>query len=44
MTDLFARIEAETGIDSHSLEITIIESPRVNWGIRGTNAEDLALT
>ncbi|MBT2555556.1 tautomerase family protein [Arthrobacter sp. ISL-5] len=43
ISELFARIEAEAGIDPHSLEITILESPRVNWGIRGVNAADLAL-
>jgi len=41
--ELFARIEAEVGIDPHSVEITITETPKVNWGIRGHNAEDLAL-
>jgi 4-oxalocrotonate tautomerase family enzyme len=41
--ELFARIAAEVGIAPHSVEITITETPRVNWGIRGMNAEDLAL-
>jgi phenylpyruvate tautomerase PptA (4-oxalocrotonate tautomerase family) len=43
IADLFARIEAEAEINPHSLEITIMETPRVNWGIRGVNAADLAL-
>lgn len=43
LSELFARIEAEAGIPAHSVEVTITETPRVNWGIRGVNAEDLAL-
>lgn len=27
----------------HRVEVTITESPKVNWGIRGSNAADLAL-
>lgn len=41
--ELFARVEEKAGISPHSLEITITETPRVNWGIRGQNAADLAL-
>ena len=40
---LFDRIAAEVGIAPHSVEITITETPKENWGIRGVNAEDLAL-
>ena len=43
IAELFARVEARTGISPHSVEITITETPKVNWGIRGQNAEDLAL-
>ncbi|MFJ4285716.1 tautomerase family protein [Paenarthrobacter nicotinovorans] len=43
IADLFARIESEAGIKPHSVEITITETPRVNWGIRGVNAADLSL-
>ena len=43
VAELFARIEAEAGIAPHSVEITITETPRVNWGIRGANAADLEL-
>jgi 4-oxalocrotonate tautomerase family enzyme len=43
ITQLFARIEQEAGIAPHSVEITITETPKVNWGIRGANAADLAL-
>jgi phenylpyruvate tautomerase PptA (4-oxalocrotonate tautomerase family) len=43
IAELFSRIEAATGIAPHSLEITITETPKVNWGIRGQNAADLSL-
>jgi 4-oxalocrotonate tautomerase family enzyme len=43
IAELFARIEAATGVAPHSVEITITETPKVNWGIRGLNAEDLSL-
>lgn len=43
IAELFARVEAEAGIAPHSLEITLTETPRVNWGIRGRNAADLQL-
>ena len=43
IAELFTRVEAEAGISPHSLEITITETPRVNWGIRGQNAADLTL-
>jgi phenylpyruvate tautomerase PptA (4-oxalocrotonate tautomerase family) len=42
ITELFERVEREAGVP-HSLEITITETPKVNWGIRGQNAADLAL-
>lgn len=41
--ELFERVEREAGIPPHSLEITITETPKVNWGIRGRNAVDLEL-
>ncbi|MBT2504220.1 tautomerase family protein [Curtobacterium sp. ISL-83] len=43
VSELYARIESKVGIAPHSVEITITETPKVNWGIRGDNAEDLAL-
>lgn len=43
IAELFARIEAKAGIKPHSIEITITETPKANWGIRGQNAADLAL-
>ncbi|PZG17636.1 tautomerase family protein [Nonomuraea aridisoli] len=30
--------------DPEDLELTIVETPRVNWGIRGVPAEELALS
>jgi 4-oxalocrotonate tautomerase family enzyme len=41
--ELFARIHAEVGIDPHSVEITLTETPKANWGIRGQVASDLEL-
>ncbi|OIH93742.1 tautomerase family protein [Curtobacterium sp. MCBA15_001] len=41
--ELFTRIESATGILPHSVEITITETPKVHWGIRGQNAADLTL-
>jgi len=43
LAELFDRIEREARIPPHSVEITITETPKVNWGIRGENAADLAL-
>jgi 4-oxalocrotonate tautomerase family enzyme len=43
IAELFTRVEAQAGISPHSLEITITETPKVNWGIRGQNATDLTL-
>jgi 4-oxalocrotonate tautomerase family enzyme len=43
IVELFTRVEAQAGISPHSLEITITETPKVNWGIRGQNAADLKL-
>jgi 4-oxalocrotonate tautomerase family enzyme len=43
IAELFTQVEARAGISPHSLEITITETPKVNWGIRGQNAADLTL-
>lgn len=43
IAELFERIERDAGTPPHSVEVTITETPRVNWGIRGRNAEDLCL-
>ena len=40
---LFARL-GELGIGSQDVEITISETPRENWGIRGVPADELALS
>lgn len=40
---LFEKIEAEVGIAPHDVEITIFETPKHNWGIRGTVGDELAL-
>ena len=40
---LFANIERATGITPQDVEITIFETPRENWGIRGTPGDELAL-
>jgi len=43
IAELFERVQLEAGVPPQSLEITITETPQVNWGIRGQNAADLAL-
>ena len=40
---LFANIAREAEIDPHSVEITIFETPKQNWGIRGMCGDELAL-
>lgn len=40
---LFERIEAQCGIAPNNVEITIFETPRHNWGIRGLPADELTL-
>ena len=40
---LFANIERDCGIKPHDVEITINETPKVNWGIRGMPGDELAL-
>lgn len=44
IAELFRRAQSEVGVSPRSLEITIVETPRVNWGIRGGNGADLALS
>ncbi len=41
--EIFREIHERAGIAPHSVEITITETPRVNWGIRGVNGADLDL-
>ena len=40
---LFAHLESGCGIAGQDVEITITETPRHNWGIRGVPADELAL-
>ena len=40
---LFANIAREAGIDPQNVEITIFETPKQNWGIRGICGDELTL-
>ena len=40
---LYRKIEDSTNIKSQDLEITIFETPRCNWGVRGTPGDELRL-
>ena len=40
---LFSRVQARTSLSAQDLEITIIETPRANWGIRGQPGDELTL-
>jgi 4-oxalocrotonate tautomerase family enzyme len=42
--EIFSRIVAAIGIAAQDIEITIFETPRANWGIRGMPADELALS
>ena len=41
--ELYARIPAATGITPQDIEITIFETPRQNWGIRGLPGDEIGL-
>lgn len=41
--EIFARLEVGCGIAPQDVEITIFETPRHNWGIRGLPADELSL-
>jgi len=41
---LFERIHSECNISPQDIEITIFETPRHNWGIRGLPGDELTLT
>jgi 4-oxalocrotonate tautomerase family enzyme len=41
---IFQRFEAELGITPQDVEITIHETPRENWGIRGKPGDELTLS
>lgn len=40
---LFQRLHDDVGIPPHSVEITIFETPKANWGIRGKPGDELLL-
>lgn len=40
---LFERIQQELGITPQDVEITIFETPKHNWGIRGQTGDELSL-
>lgn len=40
---LFEEIEKETGIKNQDVEITLFETPQMNWGIRGKTGDELQL-
>jgi 4-oxalocrotonate tautomerase family enzyme len=40
---LFSNIEKQCGIANQDVEITIFETPKSNWGIRGKIADELTL-
>ena len=41
--ELFSNLEQSAGISPQDIEITIFETPKVNWGIRGKPGDELAL-
>jgi phenylpyruvate tautomerase PptA (4-oxalocrotonate tautomerase family) len=41
---LFSHLQQELGLAPNDVEITITETPRANWGIRGQPGDELALT
>ncbi len=40
---LIDKLKAHANIDGQDVEITLFETPKLNWGIRGVNGEDLSL-
>lgn len=40
---IFSNIERDVGIAQQDIEITITETPKQNWGIRGLCGDELAL-
>ncbi len=40
---LYKNIRSGCGIEENDIEITIIETPKENWGIRGMPGDELAL-
>jgi phenylpyruvate tautomerase PptA (4-oxalocrotonate tautomerase family) len=42
--ELYKRIPQQTGIAPHDIEVTIFETPRHAWGIRGMPGDEIGLT
>jgi phenylpyruvate tautomerase PptA (4-oxalocrotonate tautomerase family) len=42
--ELFRLIPEATGITANDIEITLFETPRHNWGIRGVPGDELGLS
>ncbi|RJL23097.1 tautomerase family protein [Bailinhaonella thermotolerans] len=40
---VFAALGTGLGLDAEDVELTIVETPKVNWGIRGLPGDELAL-
>ena len=40
---LFTRLKEQLGIENNDIEITIFETPKCNWGIRGLPGDELEL-
>jgi len=40
---LFERLKRDCGIDANDVEVTLTETPRANWGIRGQAGDELEL-
>jgi phenylpyruvate tautomerase PptA (4-oxalocrotonate tautomerase family) len=40
---LYRNVARRCGIDAQDLEVTIFETPRSNWGIRGAPGDELAI-
>lgn len=41
--ELYANLQEAVGLDPNDLEITIVETPRENWGIRGLPGNEVGL-
>ena len=44
IASLFSRLHQDLGFSPNDVEITITETPRANWGIRGQPGDELNLT
>ncbi|WP_233275870.1 tautomerase family protein [Isoptericola variabilis] len=43
MRALYDDVAPALGLDADDLELTIVETPRENWGIRGRAGDELTL-